>query len=752
MKPTGPKIHLKTKLLNLSGLNIVRLLGLLLLVAMVQIRLQDPDFLRNFRFQVFDYYQRIQPREYVPQPVTIIDLDEKSLSEVGQWPWPRTKVAQLIDNLGNTGAASIAFDVVFSELDRLSPALVANDNTSLPEDIREKLKQLPSNELAMADAIRRHRVVMGQTSVRSRDYTTEDEREVTDAPHAKIGEDPTPFLDNFPALLQNLPELEEAATGRGVFSIDPDTDGIVRHVPLVLLVDGKIRPSLSLEALRVAFGEDSIAIRTGVAGVEGIIVAGALVDTDEYAKVWPYFSTSQRERYISASDIIYGRADPNRIANHIILVGTSAVGLEDYRPIPLGMQVPGVEVHAQVIENILSDTLLSRSPRAILFELIATFFAGLVIIVLGYRLGAAGSTLIALGMIGLAIAHSWWSFSNQRILFDVTWALMTLGALSIFGGAANYIREERQRQQIQGAFGQYLSPALVEQLSENPAQLVLGGESRELSVLFTDVRGFTTISESYRENPQGLTRLMNEFLTVLSQPILRYEGTIDKYMGDAIMAFWNAPLNDPMHAERCCRAALEMIQAVEDLNEKRLHEIDENSDETYHKIKVGIGVNTGLCVVGNMGSDLRFDYTALGDTVNLASRLEGQSKPYGLPIVMGDATAMEISDRFATFEIDLIRVKGKNEPARIHCLAGDETLAGSDDFKAFRAVNKTMITAYRSRDWDSAFEALEMVEELGEKLSIPVSDYIFIYEARIVEFRDNPPGRDWDGVYTATSK
>lgn len=728
-----------------------RLLGLAILTALVLLRIQDPLFLQTVRHQGFDFYQQMKPREYVKQPITIVDLDEESLRKYGQWPWPRTRIAELIDALAKNGAAATGFDIIFSEPDRLSPAKIAEDNPDLDEDIRKELLSQPSNESVMAEAMTRHPVIVGQTSVRRAHDIDANAVEIPESGYSLLGEDPRPFLVAFPDLVLNMPELEAVSSGQGVFSVSPDPDGIHRRVPLVMSVAGKIRLALSAETLRIATGGFSYAIKTDKAGLNGIVVAGNLVPTDRAGRVWPYFSKSLRSRFVSAGEILDGTADFSKIAGHMILVGTSAVGLEDFRATPLGVQMPGVEIHAQVIENILTGQMLTRPHIAIAIEMAIALVAGLLIIIIVPKLGAIWSFVTAAGMMGLFVAGSVWMFVEHRTLIDPVFPILVAITLFILAATANYIREERQKRQIRGAFGQYLSPALVDQLSDDPDRLVLGGETRQLSVLFTDVRGFTTISEAYRKNPQGLTRLMNKFLTVMSQPILDLNGTIDKYMGDAVMAFWNAPVDDEDHAYKACMAGLEMIENVRQLNETRATEL-QDSDEPYHAINIGAGINTGDCVVGNMGSETRFDYTALGDTVNLASRLEGQSKPYGLPIIIGEGTADVVSDRLATFEVDLIRVKGKNEPARIFALAGDEAYAQTDEFKAMRAMNATMIAAYRSQDWQSAFEALELLEGVVEKFRFDFSDYLFIYETRISEFRANPPGTTWDGVYTATSK
>lgn len=730
--------------------------GLCVLAVFVALRQSDPYFVKDLRNRGFDIYQQIKPRNYSPQPVRVVDLDEQSLRELGQWPWPRTTIARLIDRIGQSGAAVIAFDIVFAEKDRLSPRAFANETPELSSQARNELQELPDNELVMRDAISRNRVVLGETSIRNvndRHQGSSDERTTPrDTPFVQIGEDPRQFLHSFTEIVANLKVLDEVATGRGMFSIEQDGDGIIRRLPLAMNVENSVRFALSAEALRLATGGDSFAIRTTVAGLEGLVIAGQLVSTDPKGNIWPYFAPVPEERYIPASNILNGNFDTDLVNGHIVLIGTSAVGLEDYRSIPLGMRVPGVEIHAQVIENLLTGEKLERPFYALLYELAAIVLVGLVMVFAVPMLGAGWSAVLAAATTLAMISASWIAFSGYRLLLDATWPVLTTLALFLVMAVFNYLREERQKQQIRSAFGQYLSPALVKRLSDNPEHLALGGTTRELSVLFTDIRGFTTLSESYRKNPQGLTQLMNRFLTVLSQPILDRNGTIDKYMGDAIMAFWNAPFDFDDHASQACRAGLDMIREIDKLNLQRKRELENNEDETWQPIHIGIGINSGECVVGNMGSIHRFDYTALGDTVNIASRLEGQSKPYGLPIVIGPDTATAVHETLAVFEIDLLRVKGKNEPIRIFALAGDEEMASQEDFKEFRAINSAMIASCRKQEWNDAIEALEELNRLGEKLALPVADYLLVYEARIREYEENPPGANWDGVYTATSK
>ena len=730
-----------------------RLAGLVLLVTLLAIRVADPLVLSSIRNQSFDIMQRFHPRPPVKQPITIVDIDEKSLQQVGQWPWPRTDVAQLINKLTQMQAVVVGFDVVFAEPDRLSPEKVAEDNPDLPAAVKAGLLMLPSNEQVLANSIKRSRVVVGETSVRLDDQTLSGgDREIPDVPFAALGGDPIPFMLKFPRLVQNLPVISQAAMGHGLFTVEPDPDGIFRRVPLVMLVQNHVRLGLSAEMLRIATGGQAFAVRVSDAGLEGIVVGGVFVPTDGNGRVWPWFNASSRERYVSAGAVMTGTAPAERIAGHLVVVGTSAAGLEDFRATPVADFMPGVEIHAQIIENILTQQFLSRPAYAIGMELLFAGVVGLFVIWLVPRVGAFYSFFAAVSVLGMVVIGTVWMFYSQRMLVDATFPAGALAAIFMLMATANYMREERQRRQIRSAFSYYLSPALVDRLADHPEQLVLGGETRELTLLFTDVRGFTTISESFKSNPQGLTRLMNRFLTALSNAILERDGTIDKYMGDAIMAFWNAPVDLPDHASRACRSALEMVKRVKQLNVERRKELEQTPDEVFHEIKIGIGINTGPCVVGNMGSDIRFDYTALGDTVNLASRLEGQSKPYGVTVILGDATAEAVADRLAVVEIDRIQVKGKNEPVRIHALLGLEEMVADEAFQALKAANQTMLDRYRAQDWEQAEQALQQMTPLIEQLGVDLQGYVALYASRISHFKENPPGDDWDGAYVASTK
>lgn len=732
-------------------IGLARLIALALVVFAIAVRIVDPVPLKIVRNLVFDYYQQLRPRQPEPVPVAIIDIDDASIAEVGQWPWPRSRFAELVDQATADGAVAIAFDIIFAERDRLSPVNIARDNPDLNVGLLTALQTLPDSDRLLAEAFSRARVVVGQTSIRSGYVEDRTGQDIPEVPHAILGDDPRPFILTFPDLVENLPELEAAASGRGVFNVRPDPDGVYRRAPIVVSVAERLRLGLAPELLRVATGGAPFAVRTNAAGIDSVVLAGRPVTTAGDGTVRPYLTHSQRGRYVSAGDLLEGRMPPGRLAGHLVLVGTSAIGLEDFRTTPLGLQMAGVEIHAQLLENILSDTLLVRPNYAIAAELCAMLLICLVIIVLSPIMNAW--FLIVATTIFLT-SYGWFSFSfftSQRLLLDATFPVWAGLATIIFMSTTNYLREERRRRKIRTAFGQYVSRDLVEAMTENQDSLKLGGETRDLTLLFSDVRGFTAIAESYRDDPQGLTTLMNRFLNLLSNAILEQDGTIDKFMGDAVMAFWNAPLDHETHEHAACAAALKMVTDVDALNAARETEVQEQG-RAYQPIEIGIGINTGTCTVGNMGSDMRFDYTAMGDPVNLASRLEGQSRNYGTPIIIGSSTEAAVRADFAILELDLIRVKGKSQPERIFALLGDAEMRNDVRFVQTALLNARLLAAYRGRAWEEALSTIEELEPMAVRIQPRLTVHFDNLRDRIEVLRTFPPHDTWDGVFDATSK
>ncbi len=571
-----------------------RAIGLLLLFVFLGIRWWDPAPLQELRLRSFDVYQLLRPRIPAPErPVAIVDIDEASLRAYGQWPWARTRVADLINRLTAMQSVIIGFDVVFAEPDRLSPGLAADSFANLDDATREKLRSLPSNDDVLAAAIRRSRVVLGQSGISA----PIDQGDLSSIPRTTMAwrpPDPAPWLVSFPHLLVNVPVLEKAAAGRGLFSIEAERDGIVRRVPIVMQAGGLLMPALSLEVLRVAFGAQAIRVITNQAGLEEVqtIPPRFKLPTDNNGKLWVHFSKPEQDIYVSAKDVLEGTVAPERIKGKIVLIGTSAIGLLDIKTTPVARAMPGVEIHAQVIEAALTGSLLSYPFYAKLVELLAAFLVGVAIVIFAPMIGALPLLVLGTGAGAGLAAISWMLFQEQNILIDLTFPFMS--SFGVFAALVfvNYIREQMDRQRIRSAFGQYLSPTLVEQLAQNPEKLVLGGEERIMTIMFSDVRGFTTISESFKDDPQGLTTLMNRLLTPMSNAIQARNGTIDKYMGDAIMAFWNAPLDDPNHEANACDAALDMLERLDALNAERKQEA-EASGKPFIPIKIGIGINTG---------------------------------------------------------------------------------------------------------------------------------------------------------------
>lgn len=756
--PTRPFLRGKARLPQVLGHG--RLIALFLLAAVLGVRTFDPAVTQLLRMRSFDLLQELFPRAVTDQPVAIVDIDDESLATIGQWPWPRTILAELVDRLTSLGAVVIGFDVVFPEPDRMSPALAAKSFVGLDRETRDALARLPGNDSVFAGALGRSRVVLGE-SARERDLG-DGAGPPLRSPLATIGTDPRSYLQGFPGIVRAVPELEDAAAGRAMITIMPERDGIVRRVPLVLAVGNILFPALSFEMLHVALGE-SVLVRASPFGMQELLIGEHAIPTDRQGRVWVHFARHEGNIYVSARDILDGTVDPARIAGKLILIGTSAVGLNDNKTTPLDASLPGVEVHAQLLETVLGESYITRPDWAERAELLLIALTGLAMIVLVPISGARWTLLVLVLFAGAIAAGAVYLYAAHAFLLDATFPLATAALLYTILVYAGYSREETQRRQIRTAFNQYLSPARVEQLVNDPSKLNLGGEHRNMTFLFSDIRGFTAISERYRDDPGDLTELINRYMTPMTDAILAHEGTIDKYIGDAIMAIWNAPLDDAKHARNACRAALAMLEELATLNGKLAADavsgeaaqqdaLDHGETLLVHRVftprlDIGIGINTGDCIVGNMGSELRKSYTVLGDAVNLASRLESQSKNYGVAIVIGEDTEAHVRD-FACLELDLIAVKGRAEAVHIHALLGDDEAAATSGFMELRSRHIAMIDAYRGQRWDEALAHIASCRPLAPRLD---AFYAF-YQERIADFAVRPPPPGWRGIHVAETK
>lgn len=699
--------------------------------------------LTSLRHLAFDAYQHAAPATPPENsPIRVVQIDESSLARIGQWPWPRTIMADLTQKLGDAGAAAIVFDIVFAEPDRSSPEQILQ---SVAPARRAELARalggaLESHDAIFAAALGRNRTVLAASL---HDQPTESPFPMR-AGMATAGDDPAPFLRDFPGVAASLPALTEAASATGFINWLPDGDQVMRRVPLLLRHNSEIAPSLSLEALRVAVGASTYVVRASNAnatqafgahtGLDSIKVGPVTVPTDAEGQMWVRFRRYDPDGAIPAWRVLNGEADTAGLEGAIVLIGASAPGLMDLRATPLDASIPGVEVHRQVLEQIVSGGFLTRPDYARGVELTAALIAVLLLAFAAPRFRPSINALI-----GLAIVVVLWGlgallFIQAGYLFDPVYP--TLAAL-IFGASATtyfYQRTEHQRVEIRRAFSQYVAPSVVRQLTAHPERLKLGGEVRELTILFCDIRNFSAIAE--RMSAEELTAFINSFLTPLSDIIIESGGTIDKYMGDAILAFWNAPLDQPDHPERACRAALAIMARMRDLNRDWRREA-EAAGRAFEDVRIGIGLNTGECCVGNLGSENRFDYSAIGDAVNIASRLEGLTKIYGLSLLVSEDTCKRAPE-LGFIEADLVRVKGRTGATRVFTAAPDGAPA---DHAAF-------LEAFRQGQFDEASALLTRAQSAAPA---PLQNLYQHYRERLASARE-APATAWDGVYDPDRK
>jgi adenylate cyclase len=634
------------------------------------------------------------------EQIVVINLGEEAIKKYGQWPFPRSVHSEIIKDIYSHHAALVGTTVMFPDTDRFQ------------------------GDAELAKALTQYPVVLSQTVLA--DCGRPSSRDVRRTGVAVIGDgQPTDFLPSYPCVLSNVAMLQQTAVGVGVTSTLPESDGVVRRVPLLATSHGEYYPSFALEMLRVAAGDPSYQAKINQTGVEALrIPQFDTIKTDEYGRVFinPNYVFPTYE---------YGAQSLPDLTGKMVVLGVTAAGVANPVATPQGARYPH-QVQASLLETLVAGDSVSIPNWTPLVDLVAFFILTLAMIVFS----RIRFSLIYIAILFAAYLYlPMYLFSEYGIMVDVTYNMLASLLIYMHIYTVKFISEFLQKQQIKKQFGTYLSPAMVEKLQKNPDLLKLGGESRELSIMFTDVRGFTAISEHYGEDVQGLTKIMNRYMTAMTARIIENEGTLDKYIGDAQMAFWNAPLDDKDHALNAVRTGLAMIKDLEAFNA-------EVKTEGVPAFGMGLGINTATVVVGNMGSSQRFDYTCLGDGVNLASRLEGQSKPYGVGIVLGPKTAEYVQDTYQTIELDLIAVKGKTEPARIY------TVLEKKEPAALKAHNR-FLEHYRAGRWD---RAAAMSIEMGDRIfGGALANYYKMMEQRIEELKRNEP-LAWDGIFRATSK
>jgi adenylate cyclase len=707
----------------------------------------------------YDYRLRLTMPRTVDDRIVILDIDEKSLKEEGRWPWSRDRMAKLMDQLFDRYKVAVAgFDVVFAERDESSGLKVLrklehNQLRNVPQ-FRSALDRLAPKleyDQMFADSLKNRNVVLGY-------YVTNSE---TGSQSGVSGALPSPvfppgtfkgrniFFTHWDGYGGNLPELQQNAASAGHFNPIIDFDGEVRRVPMIVEYNGAYYESLALAMVRTLLGTTKLTPGYATSGndanyggLEWLNVEspqGELripVDSDVSTLV-PYRGKRGSFPYISIANVLHGRTPVDQLRGKIVLIGTSAPGLLDMRSTPVGSVYPGVEIHANMIAGILGQNLKERPPYVTGAEVVIQLLIGITLSLLLPLLSPAKTTLVSLGVLLLVIFADIAIWKSANLALPVADVMMLIAALFALDMSYGYFVESRIKRQITGLFGKYVPGELVDEMIKHPEHVVsMEGESREMTILFSDVRGFTSISEGM--DPKDLSILMNEFLTPLSRVVYQHQGKVDKYMGDCIMAFWGAPLPDPEHARNAILAGLEMQQTLQALQ-------PHFKQRGWPEIHVGVGINTGKVSVGNMGSEVRVAYTVMGDAVNLASRLEGITKQYGVGIIVGENTR-EIVPDIVYRELDHVRVKGKDKPVAIYEPLGLSSQVDKETLEELKMFHQAL-RLYRKQDWEQAELQLYNLQRMA-----PESKLYQVYAERIAYFRKQPPPADWDGVFVFETK
>ena len=702
-------------------------LGLSLIIVMEMLYLKKPDFIQNINNSLIDAAFLYRGNTPVDERIVIVDVDEKSLQALGQWPWSRNKIAKVLQNLSDAGAAIIGLDMVFAEKDNSSPVNIA-------KDINLSVQNLPDYDQILAQTLASTPTIAG--------FTFDFERAVpnrapdTGAIYIQKGKTDHEALPVAKGVITNIPLLQKSAYSSGSFNTVPGTDGIIRYVPLLISYEDSIYPTLSFEILRVLIGTKKVHIFYDDNGISQINLGEIQVPVNAEGKLFVnYHGGKKSYPYLSAADIYNKHFKASDINGKIVLLGTSAAGLLDLRATPFTNVYPGVEVHANVMDNILNnDMIMANSSRDMLFTMVAIIITVIVVaLILTFAppLSAFG-LILGFMMAGTAFYYQI-LFEKHQLLNYAYPFLSTVFSIFVFTFFKIY-SENRQKEMIAAKFAKKVSPQVAAQLLKNPKDVFTTSEE-EITIFFSDIRNFTTISESF-ESPKILIEYLNTYMSPMSEIIISHEGTIDKYIGDAIMAYWNAPLRIQNHADKAVHAAIKQIEALQKLN----HELQQNA---FPPINIGIGIHTGKAIVGEMGSQGRSDYTVIGDSINLGSRIEGLCKPYGAKILISQATKEQLTQKYRIREVDIVQVKGKHRAIVIY------EVLGTGDFTAKEAaVNRYYQYAkrlYKEARFDEAYKLFEKAYGLDQH------PLFALYMQRCMDYKKQKI-RDFDGIYRFTTK
>jgi adenylate cyclase len=622
-------------------------------VVLLGVRIDNSDPVKTLRYKTWDYFQQIQPRANISDRVVVVNITESDLKKYGQWPWPRHILALLHANLTDSGAVLVNYNVLFAEPDRMGGKEYLK-SFPMTEEVREQLGAfLTDTDSVFAYAINESKNVVLMMSVKS----DKDQILPTTTPIIQKGE-VLPWLYEYNGIVPPLTQLTVGAKGLGVNVTSPEPDAVVRKMPVLIRVGEKIYPSMLLENIRLVNRSKRIKVIAKQHGIDEILVSKkAGIPVNHNAEM--YINYADPEKYTQLSvEQVFSTEHADKIKGRIVILGMDAAGLSVLKYTPHGLTTDQM-ITAQALDTTMTGDYLYRIPKADTYEIVFMGLLGLLLIILIPRVSVLFSVPLLLFVLGGISYASFSAYANKGFLVDPSFAILYIFLIWSHSTYNNFATQSRLRQQIKKQFEHYLDPSMVKKLQKDPSLLKLGGEKRDMTFLFCDIRGFTPISEKYKGNPEGLTKLINRFLTRMTDVIIANGGTIDKFMGDCIMAFWNAPIEDPDHEQHAVQAAIDMQDELLKLNVQL-------AAEGLPTIAIGIGVNTGEALVGNMGSNQRFDYSVIGDAVNLAARLESSSKTLGKTLVVGEDTVKTAKQKYYFDYIDQITVKGKTEEIKVY--------------------------------------------------------------------------------------
>jgi len=685
-----------------------------------------PEYFQSLDSRVRDFYFKFRGPEKTDDNIIIVDIDEKSIKALGQWPWERDKFAKILKNLSTNGVGIIGLDIVFSEKDKTSPFLLA-------KKYGIKTANLPDYDEVLAEAVANTPTILGYVF----DFNNFNELEAPQIPAIFIQKHKKrEFLPEAQGVLPNLAKIQAASYSSGYMNNIPDSSGIIRSVPILISYDMEIYPSLAFEMYRIALGSNKVIIEYSAAGVDDIRLGDIHIKSDRFAKLHLNFRGPFKSyKYISAVDIYNNSIKKEELEGKYVFIGTSAYGLMDLRSTPMDSVIAGVELHANMLDNLLSQDMLYRPSWTEAVDLLAILLTSFIVILLFSRLSLILLILFYTAAFFGMIYFNYYMLFSLHIILNLIFPLFTM-MISLVGVLAiNYMFETRQKELIKGSFSKKVSKQVMDDLLSHPDSTDLSSREVNATVYFSDIRSFTTISEQLH-SPQRITDFLNFYMNAMVESVEKYSGTIDKFIGDAVMAYWNAPLEIEHHADKAVQTALEQVAKRDELNKTINREFGFDVD-------YGIGINTGDVVVGEIGSKGRSDYTIIGDAVNLASRLEGLCKPYKVRLIISEFTKEKLQEEYVMQLLDIVRVKGKHEPVKIYEVLSHGT-ASSDKLLEFQ-LYESAHELYMKADFSKAKQMFDVLENSYHK-------HIYMLYSQRCEHLLEESVKDFDGVFEFTSK